>query len=157
MSGYILTVAGAVLLSAALAVILPGGKMGAFLKGMSRLFVFAVLVAPLASLLVKREVSISLPEVGEDRGYLTACARLLSERDEQEIAAFLEEEYSLSAAVSVSRSCADSFPLTKIKVNLPADGISGQDAHINMADCIKTALAQKYSCGAELVEVVWES
>lgn len=157
MSGYILAVAGAVLLSAALSVILPGGKMGAFLKGMSRLFVFAVLVSPLASLLKKQEISLGSSEVGEDRGYLTECARLLSERDEREIAAFLQEEYSLSATASVSREIGDGFPLTKIRINLSADGIFGQDAHIDMAERIEAALAQRYSCNEELVEVIWES
>lgn len=157
MSGYILTVAGAVLLSSALSVILPGGKMGAFLKGMCRLAVFAVLVSPLVSLLAKKELSFPSADVGEDRGYLTECARLLSERDEREIAAFLGEEYALSASVSVSRGPSGGFPLKKIVVDLAQEGISGQDAHIDMADRIKAALAQRYSCGAELVEVVWES
>ena len=156
MSGYILAVAGAVLLSAALSVILPAGKMGAFLKGMSRLLVFAVLLGPLVSLMTKKELSLGSAKVGEDSGYLLECASLLSERDEEEIASFLESEYSLSSAVVVTRDPAGGFPIAKIKVNLSADGIIGQDAHIDIADCIRTAIAEKYSCGEGLIEVVWE-
>ena len=114
MSGYILAVAGAVLLSAALSVILPGGKMGAFLKGMSRLVVFAVLAAPLVSLVTKRDgLTFQSAEIGEDSGYLTECARLLSERDEAEISSFLQEEYSLTAAASVTREPSGAFRLQK--------------------------------------------
>lgn len=155
MSGYILAVAGAVLLSAAISVILPGGKMGGFLKGMSRLAVFAVLVAPLVGIASKREFRFVSSDVGTDEGYLTACARLLSERDEENISSFLEETFSLAASATVTRSSAENFPLTKIIVNISADGIIGQDAHIDMADCIKAALAEKYGCGEQLVEIVW--
>ncbi len=156
MSGYILAVAGAVLLSAALSVILPGGKTGAFLKGMCRLAVFAVLVAPLISMMTKKEFSFEVSGIGEDEGYLTACARLLSERDEKEIAAFLQEDYGLSAAAEVERAPCGGFPLSKIKVNLSESGIIGQDEHINIADCIQAALAEKYGCERSAVEVVWE-
>ncbi len=156
MSGYILAVAGAVLLSAALSVILPAGKMGAFLKGMSRLLVFAVLLSPLVSLMTKKEFSLESAKVGEDSGYLLTCADLLSAQDEEEISSFLEAEYSLSSSVNVTRDPSGSFPLTKIRINLPADGISGQDAHIDIADCIRTALAKRYACKEELIEVVWE-
>lgn len=156
MSAYILAVAGAVLLSAALSVILPGGKMGAFLKGMSRLVVFAVLAAPLVSAITKRDLSLQSAELGEDSGYLAECARLLSERDEAEIAIFLQTEYSLAASASVTREPTGGFPLAKIRINLPADGISGQEAHIDISDCIRAALAGKYVCKEELIEVVWE-
>lgn len=157
MSGYILAVAGAVLLSALVTVLLPSGKMGSFLKGMSRLAVFAVLLAPLAGLLSKREPFFSQSGIEEDEEYLAACARLLSDRDEEEIAALLERDFLPADSVEVERRAEAGFPLSKITVNLSADGINGADGHIHMADRIRAALAEKYGCEEQAVEVVWDS
>ncbi len=140
----------------ALSVILPGGKMGAFLKGMSRLIVFAVLAAPLLTLMTKKEFTFPAAELGEDEGYLSACARLLEEKDEREIASLLQEKFSLAATACVTRSPKAPFPMTKIRINLSSDCISGQDGHIDIADSIASALSQTFACNAADVEVVWE-
>ena len=155
-SGYILAVAGAVLLSAVFSVLLPGGKTGPFLKGISRLFVFAVLVAPLVSLLTGQKPVFDLPDVKEDSGYLIQCARLLSEQDGEEIARYLGEEFSLPAVAETERSAEEGFPVIKIEVKVHADGITGEEAHIDMTGRVKAALARKYHCEEALVEVKWE-
>lgn len=158
MKAYILAVAGAVLLSAAISVLLPSGKMGKFVRGMVQLLVFSIVVAPLVSLIAKKDLSLfPAAQIGTDEGYLTGCAKLLSERDEEEIAAYILAEFSLNADAEVSRGTQDGFPLQKIKVNLSPDGINGQEGHIHIAERLRTALEEKFDCPPEIVEVSWSS
>lgn len=155
MSGYILAVAGAVLLSAALTAILPSGKMGEFIKGMLHLVMLAVIVAPLISLMTEQKFALPAGSVGTDAGYLAACARLLSEEDENNISAYVEQEFSLSSEVKAEREPTASFPLRKITVKVYGGGISGQEAHINMAERIREALSRKFGEAGTEVEVLW--
>ena len=53
MKAYILAIAGAVLLSAVVAVIAPSGKMGKFVRGITKLFILLVMLSPLVSFLLK--------------------------------------------------------------------------------------------------------
>ena len=49
MKAYVLSIAGIVLVIAAVTIISPSGKMGKFIKGAGRLFILAVMVAPFAT------------------------------------------------------------------------------------------------------------
>ena len=51
MQAYILSVAGAVLLSAVVSLILPEGKLSPLIRGMTKLITLVLLVSPLISLL----------------------------------------------------------------------------------------------------------
>lgn len=155
MKGYILAVAGAVLLSAAFTVLLPQGKTGKFLKGMLRLVVVAVAVAPFVSLLSEKEFSFRQDLPGSDAGYLAACAQMISGREEKELALFLEREFSVEAETEVRRGTEEGFPLQKVKIIVRADGIFGEEAHIDMAERIGRAAAEELGCGGEIVEVTW--
>ena len=46
MKAYILSIAGAVLLSAVITIISPSGKMGKFIKGTSKLLILVIMLAP---------------------------------------------------------------------------------------------------------------
>lgn len=152
MKAYILTLAGAVLLSAVLSILVSDGKMGKFIKGMTKLLVFSIVAAPLISLFAEGEFALPSAEIGHDEGYLERCAELLSERDAAEIEAYLSEEFALPAAeVQAKRGTEDGFPLKKITVILQADGIFGQDGHIDMVDRIRAALFGRFGCEAEVI------
>lgn len=154
MKGYVLAVAGAILFSAMISAVLPDGKMGKFLKGICGLMVFAAVVAPLSSLFTGKKYSIAEGgEIGTDEGYLTACARLLEEQDRRDVEAFLLEEFSLACTAWSERDDGEGFVLQKVGVKISADGINGQDAHIDMAERIGKALETRYGCPAE---VIWD-
>lgn len=152
MKAYILTLAGAILLSALLSVLLPGGKIGKFLKGVGKLLVFSVVAAPLVSLFAGSG-SFVFPsaQIGSDEGYLRACAKLLEEEDEREIARLIEEEFSLSAEVFSERGTEEGFPRRMIRVKIEDPVISSDGAHINTLDRVRAVLEERYGCETEVL------
>lgn len=150
MRAYLLAVAGAVLLSALLSLLVPEGKTGAFVKGCGRLVVVLSVVSPLLSLFSGKPQLFTSAEVGGDEGYLGACARILSEESGREIGRYLSEEFSVTAVVTAEHGTEEGFPLRKITVKIDGTGIFGQDGHIDMAERVKSALEARYGCEAEV-------
>ena len=73
---------------------------------------------------------------------------MLSEEDEKEITAYLNENFSITAEVKVFRSKATGFPREKIEAKITDFGIIGQDGHINKAEDVQKALEDRYGCAA---------
>lgn len=93
MTGYILSIAGVVLLSALVAMIAPSGKMGEFLKGVTKLVTLFILLAPIGKLAAGDEFIFSVGKIETDEAYLAYCAQELSAQDEAEIVLWLDETY----------------------------------------------------------------
>ena len=149
MKAYILSIAGIVLVIAALTIIAPSGKMGKFIKGAGRLFIIVVMVAPFVRFFTDKHSSLFESErIVEDRGYLARCAAMLSEEDEKEITAYLSEELFVTAEVKVSRRESSGFPREKIEVKIIEMGINGQGGHIDKAEDVRRALEERYGCEA---------
>ena len=151
MQTYILSIAGVVLLSAVVTIVAPNGKMGKFVKGMSKLFILAVLVAPLASFAETGKFTLETAHIGEDSGYLRECASILEEEDEAEIAGYLFETFGVTAQVDVTRGTEANFPRQKIAVTLTEHGIIGEDERIYRMTQMKEALVGRYGCETEVV------
>ncbi len=151
MKGYILAVAGVILLSAVVACIAPSGKMGRFVKGMMKLVILAVMISPMLGWVRSGTLDLSAASsIGTDEGYLRACSERLEEEDERAIAAFLLSDFSLSAEVDVTRSDDPSFEREKIRIILPAEGINGEEERINIMTRIREAVAARYGCEVEV-------
>ncbi len=150
MKAYILSIAGVVILSAVVAIICPNGKMGTFVKGCTRLFVLVVMISPLVGWIRTGKPALETGELEEDPAYLAACAHLLEERDEAAIAAYLSDEFSLSAEVDATRAASAYFPLEKIKVKLDLSGINEEEARIYIMTRVKEALETQYGTEAEV-------
>lgn len=150
MRAYILSIAGVVLLAALVSIILPSGKMGKFIKGAMKLFVLIVLVSPFVSGFGTIAGEENTPVYETDADYLKRCARMLSAEDEKQILKWIEEEYSLEAAVSVTRKEESGFPREKITVKILQDGIIANDEHIDIMKKIQGELQTKYACPAEV-------
>ena len=149
MRAYVLSIAGIVLVIAAISIISPSGKMGKFIKGTSRLFILVVMVAPFAGFLTeKRETFFYPDEIAVDSSYLSHCAELLSEEDAKEISAYLVKEFSVTAQVKVVRSESAPFPREKIEAKIIDFGINGQGGHIDNAENVREALEERYGCKA---------
>ena len=150
MRAYVLSIAGIVLVIAAISIIAPGGKMGKFIKGMGRLFILVVMVAPFATFFGgKSGKFFESTEITPDSAYLAHCAQMLSEEDEKEITAYLNEQFSVTAKVQVFRSSERSgFPREKIEAKIIDFGINGQGGHIDRAEDVRKALEKRYGCEA---------
>lgn len=152
MKAYILSVAGIVLVAAVVTMICPGGKMGGFVKGATRLFVLVVMVSPLVGWVKTGELSLETGTVAQDEAYFQACAELLRSRDEAEIAAFLLEEYGVSAEVAAKRGDPPYFPLEKITVRLELGGIIDEEARIHIMTRVEEGLKSRYRTEAEVYD-----
>ena len=151
MRAYLLSIAGAILVAAIITILIPGGRMGKFIKGLTGLFLLAVILAPFI-----RGVSagkFTFPEseaVSEDDGYYERCARMLSERDEAELSDYLAETYGVRAAVDVLRSSKPAFDRMKITIKLSPEGINGEEERIHMVACIREDVETRCGCKAEV-------
>lgn len=152
MKTYILSIAGVILLSAVVAMIAPNGKMGAFVRGMMKLLILAVVVTPLISVMKKGDFDFSSSELATDGAFLEQCAELVSTGDEAEINAFIEETYAVTALSAAVRSADGRYALEKITVKITDFGIFGQDEHIDIIREIKEGLEERYGCTAEVYE-----
>ena len=152
MKAYILSVVGAVLLSAVIAVIAPSGKTGKFLRGATRLVTLFVLLSPLKELLGGTPLSVgSSSSLRADDEYLSYCARELAAEDEQAIGAWIREEYGAESVVRVERNADATFSYQKIQVTILDFGIYEQDEHIHISEQIEAALETRYGCQAEVM------
>lgn len=152
MKTYILSIAGVVLLTAVISIVVPNGKMGKFIQGVGKLLTLTVMIAPFATLFTgkKGDLSFASETIVTDESYLVSCARILSERDEEEIKKALNDEFSVTAEVEVERGKTAGFPSEKITVKITDFGIIGQDGHKNMIDEIESKLAARYGCEVEI-------
>lgn len=149
MKAYILSIAGVILISTLVSVIAPSGKMGKFVKGISKLFLVVILISPFASWMNGEGFSFETDALGRDERYLSACTSLLSRRDEAEIAAYLSEEYGIVGDVVVSRN-SDDFSYEKISVRITDFGINGEGPHIDILSKIGESLKERYGCRVEV-------
>ena len=150
MKTYILSVAGVVLWSAVISVILPSGKMGKFIKGAMNLFVLVVLVSPFTDMFLGKNFEIPTVEIAEDTIYLEKCAQMLSEEDRVLVESYLSKEFAVSGNVSVRRSIKANFPREKIIIEITDFGIFGQDERIYTMTRIREAVEKEFGCTAEV-------
>ncbi|MDE6411813.1 MAG: stage III sporulation protein AF [Clostridia bacterium] len=149
MKAYVLSIAGIVLVIAAISIISPSGKMGKFIKGTGRLFILVVMVAPFATLFgEKKDSFFRTEEMSTDESYLLRCAQILSEEDEKEITEYLNETFSITAEVKVFRKDTTGFPREKIEAKITDFGIIGQGGHIDKTEDVRKALEERYGCEA---------
>lgn len=151
LKAYILSIAGVILLTSVVAAIAPNGKMGAFVRGMTKLLVLAVVTAPLISVLKTGKFEFTAAEIQTDSAFLGECAAIVSEEDEREISAYLSD-LSLSAEVRAERSSDGLYTMKKITVKITDFGIFGQDEHIDMIDRIQSDLQDRYGCETVVYE-----
>ncbi len=149
MKAYILSVAGVILISAIVSILVPSGKMGKFIKGMTKLFILAVLISPLVSWLRGGDFLFSSKDVGSDEKYLKNYVAMLTDEDEVAIEADLKVEYGIGTDVEVFRSF-DDFSYEKIKVVVSDFGINGDETHIDILSNVKTRLARLFGCPVEV-------
>lgn len=152
MKAYILSIAGVILLSAVLSMIVPNGKTGAFVRGMMKLLILSVVIAPMIGWLKTGEFDFAPSALNENAAYLEKCASIVSQNDESEIRFYLQETFGVTAEAEVTRSTDGRYFLEKITVNIYEFGINGQDGHIDIISRIRSALEERYGCNAEVYD-----
>lgn len=151
MKAYILSIAGAVLFSAVVCIILPEGKMGKFIKGGLKLVVLLVLVAPFVSFFSEGKYRFSNDgQISLDGNYLETCTVMITRAEEREIGAFLKEKYGVESKVVVSYSADGTFTRKKISLTIVDFGIYEEDEHIDIMKKIANEVESSYGCETEV-------
>ncbi len=150
MKEYILSIAGVILIASVVAVIAPGGKMGQFVKGTTRLFLLIVMISPLLGLTKGDAEKPASAEYPPDPVYFQTCAELLEARDEENIGSYLCAKYDISARVDAARSQIANFDIEKISVIVAFQGIIGDEERINILTDIREDLENLYGCVVEV-------
>jgi len=157
MKAYLLAVSGAILLSALLTLLLPGGKLSMTLKSIVKIFVLSVVLLPITDFLKDKKMDFSSEKISVDSSYLTSCIDMIECTDEEEIASYLSDTYGLRANVDAEREAEGAFPLKKITVNIVVSVINDADEHIHIIDQVKEALCSEYRCEVEVFLCEMES
>lgn len=151
MKAYILAIAGVILLSAVITMIAPGGEMGKFLKGATKLAILVVLISPVINFVKSGEFEFAASSpMTLDGGYLKECSARLEEADEEEIRSFIMEKFNVESEVEVTRSDDAPFSREKIAVVVAMDGINGEDGHIHIVTCIQEEVEARYGVQTEV-------
>jgi len=150
MKAYILSIVGAVLLSAVVSMIVPDGKMGKLIRGVGKLIVVLFLIVPVINVFTGETPILPYADLNLDESYLETSAALAGERDEARISGYLFETYSVSADVTVLRLNDGSYRLKKILITITDFGIIEEGEHIDIMTQIKSALRSKYDCEVEV-------
>lgn len=151
MQAYLLSVAGAVLLSAVVSILVPEGRLGPVIRGVTKLVTLLLLVSPVISLL--RGASFSMEETAfeEDADFLSYCTERVEEHDETSVEAWLLEEYGISAVADVDLAADGSYSAKHVTVTVSDFGIYEGEAHIDISLQIESALSERFGCEAEVL------
>lgn len=151
MQAYILSVAGAVLLSAVVSILVPDGKLGPLIRGMSKLITLILLVSPVISLFRGGDFTFDETAFREDTAYLAASAERAEESDERAVEAWLESEYGILAEADVDLAEDGSYSAKSVTVRVSDFGIYDGEKHIDISLQIEEMLEKRFGCGAEVL------
>lgn len=154
MDTYILSVCGAVILSAVAAMLLPEGRLGKFIGGILKIFCLLIIVLPLPSMLEgilpergETEISAEMPL---DETFLNKMFSLQMERQEQLIDERLEGEYGIVVSSQIVWELVGyECEIKQIEIGVEDFGIYGKDEHIFVIEQVKNTVFAMY--GEEVV------
>ena len=151
MQTYILSVAGAVILSAVVSLVLPEGRLAPLIRGAAKLITLLMLVSPLLSLFRGEAFFQSNDTAAEEDRFLLSCTQLAETNAERAIGSWLEEEFGVLAESRVTLAQDGSYSAKEVTVCVTDFGISGEEAHIDISLQIGEALEKWFGCPVEVL------
>lgn len=136
METYILSVCGAVLVSAVAVILMPEGKIGKFLDGILKLFCMLVILLPIPGLLgtfLNNDGGAegSAGEVSMDSDFIGYVFSMRAESEEEALCQKLNQEYGIGVQAQILWEYAEyAYNVTKVLVKIENFGIYGEEEHI---------------------------
>lgn len=150
MQAYILSVAGAVLLSAVVSILVPDGKLAPLIRGMCKLITLILLVSPVVSLFRGTAFSLDEAEYSEDSDFLGVCAEMAEQNNERSVESWLMEEYGIVGEADVVLAADGTYSAKSVTVRISDFGIYGEESHIDISLQIEAVLEKRFGCEAEV-------
>ncbi len=150
MEAYILSVSGAVLVSAVAVMLLPEGKTGKFIGGILKLFCLLVILLPIPKMLGKylgQDAEIpSFSEEGElDEDFIDYMFDRRAEEEAKLLEKQITDKFDIVVNIQIKWEYAEyAYNVTKIMVKIKNFGIYGDDEHINVIEQVKEYVAESY-------------
>lgn len=151
MQTYILSVAGAVILSAVVSLVLPEGRLAPLIRGAAKLITLLMLVSPLLSLFRGEAFFQNNDTAAEEDRFLLSCTQLAETNAERAIGSWLEEEFGVLAESRVTLARDGSYSAKEVTVCVTDFGIYGEEAHIDISLQIGEALEKWFGCPVEVL------
>jgi len=154
MKAYVLSIAGAVLLSAIVTLIAPKGKLSGVIKATTKLVCLFVLLAPFVSFAQSGEFSpVASLEIKEDKDFLNSCKEYAESYESERLEREILQSFGLNSRVETTCGEQSPYSVKKLLVKLQKSDIIGEGEHIDIMRKIEEAIEKRYGC--EKV-VVWE-
>lgn len=158
MSSYILSVCGAVIISALVSIIMPEGKTGKFINGIVKIACVLIMVSPIISWVykLKGEKSQSVNNIKVDIGddFLNYFNNVKAEELEKDIKKIIENQYDIEVFVEIDWQISNyAFTLKKVLINIKNFGIYKKDEHIIIIEQIQTIVSDKLKIDKDVVVI----
>ena len=157
MSAYILSVCGAVIISALVAIIIPEGKLGKFINGILKIFCVFIMLVPLVRWVSDLRWEPDKNEnknISLDTEYIDYVFGKRAENLSEDICTVVEKEFSVEASVVTDWECADyAFSVVKVHINIKNFGMNENDEHIMIIEQIVMRASEMVGIDREDVEV----
>ncbi len=147
-SSYILTIAGVVLISVIVELVMPDGQMNKYIKSVFSFFIVGVIIAPLPNILSNKNLT-SVFEVGEyqlqeDYLYALNCSKIeILQGEEEEF--LMKQGYKKVKLVFYAKDLYNSeLKIDKVKINLKNLIIEQNVEHKDINE-FKFYLSQRYT------------
>ena len=151
MQAYILSVAGAVILSVVVSLVLPEGRLAPLIRGAAKLITLLMLVSPLLSLFRGESFFQGSDTAAEEDRFLLSCTQLAETNAERAIGSWLEEEFGVLAESRVTFAQDGSYSAKEVTVCVTDFGIYGEEAHIDISLQIGETLEKWFGCPVEVL------
>lgn len=159
MEKYILSVCGAVILSALVTILLPEGKIGKFINGILKLFCLLIMLLPLYGLF---ETFLHTgggggfegeqAQLAPDEEYLDYVYGKQAKMQETQLSEYFAEKYGVETEIAIAWQCAEfSYDVTKIEIKIKNFGMNDESTHIYIIDQIEDHASEIYQNAEVLV------
>jgi len=158
MSSYILSVCGAVIISALVSIIMPEGKTGKFINGIVKIACVLIMVSPIISWVYKlkgeKSQSVNNIKVDIDDDFLNYFNNVKAEELEKDIKKIIENQYDIEVFVEIDWQISNyAFTLKKVLINIKNFGIYKKDEHIIIIEQIQTIVSDKLKIDKDVVVI----
>lgn len=158
MKAYILSVCGAVIVSALVVMLLPEGKTGKFINGILKLFCLLVMLIPLFGFLSDHGEPVfsgdDSASIKPDDDFIDYFFGERAEREEVYLKQTLEEEFEVTLTAEIAWNVVDyAYEVSNVTIEIENFGMNENDEHIFIINGIGERVVKLMRIPSEAVEV----
>ena len=157
MKAYILSVCGAVIISALVVILLPDGKTGKFINGILKLFCLLVMLVPLFGFIrdfrIEQRGEVA-SEIALDENFIDHFYGEIAAEEEAMLKKRLEKEYSVTLSVQIGWEFVEyAYNISNVSIKIENFGMYGEDEHILVISEIRNRASEILQTDTEVISV----